>query len=293
MKKVNAYLTQTSFLILVLGLNSCVSFKPNYGKFAAKSSSEDVDYLFQEAYKLESTSASAESLLSLIDAFKKVEQADPENYVALWKIAHYNILMGAAYAEKAREKKRYYRQAIGYCEKAMSVNKEFMNEIGEVKSVTDAFGKLSINEVDAMGNWYTARFYYFKECLKPFGRVVNTKIVVQNNLMIDRIDELDKDWAGGGNYFSRALYYIAVPEKFGGSKERASDEFSAAIEVGPNYLRNRWGRAKYLYGLTGNQEGFKADLEWVVMQNPRNAGNDYSWNVYFQEDARKMLDGIK
>lgn len=45
---------------------------------------------------------------------------------------------------------------------------------------------------------------------------------------------------GSGNYFSRALYYITIPEKFGGSKERTKDEFSKAIKIGPNYLVNRW-----------------------------------------------------
>jgi hypothetical protein len=121
----------------------------------------------------------------------------------------------------------------------MSVNEEFVSEIKKDKNVTDAFEKLPINEVDAMGYWYTARFYYFKECIKPIGRIMNTKIIIQNNLMIDRIDTLDKNWAGAGNYFSRALYYISVPEKFGGSKELANKEFSTAIEVGPNYLVNR------------------------------------------------------
>ena len=282
-----------SCLILAIVLESCVSFKPGWGEFNAKSDSGNIEQLLQEAYKIESSAASAESVQSLIDAFKKVEQVDPNNYTALWKIGNYNILMGAAYTQKVKEKKAYYREAIKYCEKAMSVNEEFAKEIKKEKNVTNAFEKLSINEVDAMGYWYTARFYYFKECIKPFGRAMNTKIVIQNNLMIDRIEKLDGNWAGGGNYFSRALYYIAVPEKFGGSKDLANKEFSTAIEIGPLYLVNRWGRAKYLYELTGDNDGFKNDLMWVISQNPNNAGNTYPWNIYFQEDARKMLENIE
>lgn len=293
MKNLSKYINWIICLIVIIVLESCVSFKPGWDKFNAKSSSENIEDLLQEAYKIESTAASAESVLLLIEAFKKVEQVDPSNYVALWNIGNYNILMGAAYTKKIKEKKGYYRQAIQYCEKAMSVNTDFSNERKKEKNITDAFDKLSINEVDAMGFWYTARFYYFKECLKPISRLMNTKIITQNNKMIERIDELDANWAGGGNYFSRALYYIAVPEKFGGSKERANDEFTTAIEIGPNYLVNRWGRAKYLYDLIGNKEGFKIDLEWVISQNPRNAGNTYPWNIYFQEDAQKMLEHIE
>ena len=62
-----------------------------------------------------------------------------------------------------------------------------------------------------------------------------------------------------------------------------------AIEAGPDYLVNRWGRAKYLYDLIGDTEGFYSDLKWVISQDPQQAGNPYPWNVYFQEDAKKLL----
>ena len=175
----------------------------------------------------------------------------------------------------------------------MSTNEKFLEMVTNDKDITDAATALTINEIDAMGYWYTARFYYFKECLAPLGRVINTKIVIQNNSMIELIDELDPTWAGGGNYFSRGLYYIAVPEKFGGSKERAADEFDLAIKTGPDYLVNRWGRAKYLYDLVGDTVAARKDLEWVVAQDPHNSGNTYPWNVYFQEDATSMLAARK
>jgi tetratricopeptide (TPR) repeat protein len=225
----------------------------------------------------------------LINIFKQVEKADPDNYYALWKIGNYHILMGAAHAEKRKEKKYHYREAVKYCERAMYTNEDFKHSILEGADITEASNNLTLNEIDAMGYWYTARFYYFSECLRPLGRVINTRIVIDNNKMIEQIDQLDPNWAGGGNYFSRGLYYIAVPERFGGSKQRAGEEFGTAIEVGPDYLVNRWGRAKYLYQLVGDEEGFITDLEWVLEQDPHQAGNPYPWNVYFQENARELL----
>ena len=268
MKKINKYIGRLIILSLMASLASCVNFKPGWAAFNEKNNSENVAELLAEAYEIESTAGTAERLQLLIDAFKKVEQADPNNYEALWNIGNYNILMGAAYANKVKDKKTYYREAIKYCEKAMSVNEDFSNELNNVDEVPNAFDKLSINEVDAMGNWYTARFYYFKECLKPLGRLMNTDIIIENNAMIQRIDELDSTWFGGANYFSRALYYIAVPAKFGGSKPLAANEFLKAIEIGPNYLIHRWGRAKYLYDLTGEMAEFESDLQWVIAQNP-------------------------
>jgi hypothetical protein len=42
-----------------------------------------------------------------------------------------------------------------------------------------------------MGFWYTARFYYFKECLNPLDKAFNTDIVINNNKVIEQIDKLD------------------------------------------------------------------------------------------------------
>lgn len=274
--------------LLLLQL-SCVSFNPGWISMEDKTLSSHIGDLLEKAHTIESTADTKDELIELIRAFKDVEKADPHNYYALWKIGNYNILMGSAFTTKIKDKKYYYKEAISYCEKAMCTNYDFLTVVKKGEKVTDAADRLTINEIDAMGYWYTARFYYFKDCLKPLGRVMNTKIVIQNNAMIDRIDELDPTWAGGGNFFSRGLYYIAVPEKFGGSKQRAADEFEEAIRVGPDYLVNRWGRAKYLYYLIGNDDAARSDLEWVVKQDPHECGNTYPWNVYFQKDAANML----
>jgi tetratricopeptide (TPR) repeat protein len=197
--------------------------------------------------------------------------------------------MGAAYSENNKERKYHYREAINYCEKAMLVNPAFKDKVSSGNAIWKAVNELDSGYLDAMGYWYTARFYYFKECLSALGRIFNTKLVMQNNPVIARIDELDPDWAGGGNYMSRAIFYIAAPEKFGGSKIKAAEEFAKAIEVGPDYLVNRWGRAKYLYSLTGNKEGFTEDLKWVLSRDPHSSPNTYPWNVYFQNQATAML----
>lgn len=286
-------LVQLFGLVGIVALTSCATFEPGWTTTEIKESNVETEQLLAESHALENNAASAEEVELLIETFKDVVKADPQNYYALWKIGNYHILMGAAYAEKKKDKKYHYKEAIKYCEKAMATNTTFKTEVLNGKDITEAIDKLTIEQIDAMGYWYTARFYYFSECLAPLGRVMNTRIVIDNNKMIERIDEIDRKWAGGGNYFSRGLYYIAIPEKFGGSKERADQEFSEAVQIGPNYLVNRWGRAKYLYQLIGDQENFITDLEWVVSQDPHEADNPYPWNVYFQEDAKQMLADIK
>jgi tetratricopeptide (TPR) repeat protein len=269
-------------------LFSCTTFRHSWIESNLMLGS-DPQQALGKAQLMESAAASADEVKSLIEAYKDVERADPNNYTALWKIGNYHILMGAAHCTKRKDKKYHYREAVKYCERAMYSNAEFRDEISNGADITEASAKLTTAEIDAMGYWYTARFYYFSECLRPFGRILNTRIIIDNNKMIEQIDRLDPNWAGGGNYFARGLYYIAVPERFGGSKQRSEEEFSKAIEIGPDFLVNRWGRAKYLYHLIGDDEGYFDDLKWVISQDPHKGGNTYPWNVYFQDDARKML----
>ena len=290
MKKLINPLSGMALLIMCVMLSSCTSFKPGYKYIQDKQSVKDPVVLLETAEEMESTAVNREDVEALIEAYKQVEQADPMNYRALWKIGNYNMLMGAAYADKRRFKKYHYKEAVKYCEKAMCTNMAYKEATENGAKVTEALDVLTIEELDAMGYWYTARFYYFSEALKGMGRLINTRIVIENNKMIERIDEFDSTWAGGGNYFARGLYYIAIPERFGGSKERSATEFATAIEIGPDYIVNRWGRAKYLYELIGDEEGFYSDTDWVLSQDPHHAGNPYPWNVYFQNDTRKMLE---
>jgi len=282
-----------AFLVLIILFTlltaSCVAFRPGWKNVNTVIESVDTAMLFQRAQNIENTAANRKQVLELIDAYKAVVNADAGNYAALWRVGNFYILMGAAYSENKKEKKFNYREAIKYCEKAMYLNPLFKHQVDNGIDVWDAVSKLDINYIDAMGYWYTARFYYFKECLGKTGKLFNTKIVIQNNLVIAHIDSLNPNWAGGGNYFSRAIYLIAVPEKFGGSKTKAAEEFEKAILAGPDYLVNRWGRAKYLYSLNGNKKGYIDDLKWVLGQNPHTSGNPYPWNVYFQSQAAKML----
>ena len=276
---------------MALCLTSCASWQPGWKAAQAPAVSGDAKQLLLAAEALEEKADDGPKVAGLIDAYKAVVAADPGNYRALWKIGNYHILMGAAYSPKNGDRKRNYTEAVKYCEKAMYTNQAFKAAVDRGEPVWKAVEVLTAAEVEAMGYWYTARFYYFKECLCPLGRLFNTGLVRYNEPVMKRIDALDPNWAGGGNLFSRAVYFIAAPERFGGSKKKAEEYMAKAIEVGPDYLVNRWGRAKYLYSLTGNKAGYEADLKWVLAQDPHKAPNPYPWNVYFQRQAAEMLAG--
>lgn len=290
MKKSKPTIFNFILILIVFAITTgCASLDQGWQSAKETNNSVDSETHLSSIQKLELSAETKEEVVQLIEEYKTLLKSD-YNYSTLSKIGNYYMLMGAGYSDKKKDKKENYKHAIEYCEKAMLTCNEFNMAMSDNKDITANYKHLTINEIDAMGYWYTTRFYYFKECLSPLGRLFNTGIVRDNNMLIKQIDQLDSTWSGGGNYFARGIYYISTPEKFGGSLERAETEFSKAIEIGPEYLSNRWGRAKYLYSLTGNAKGYISDLEWVIEQNPHNSSIPYSWNVYFQNDAKKMLE---
>jgi len=97
MKNPSKIITFLGLILIIALIESCVSFKPGWNHFAENTGTFDIEKLLNEAHQIEATASSSDDLLKLIDAFKKIEQSDPYNYYALWKIGNYNILMGAAY----------------------------------------------------------------------------------------------------------------------------------------------------------------------------------------------------
>lgn len=290
--KIQRFLRFTFLPLTVLSLlctTACVSWKPGWKAPTPQLVTGDIAVLLEEAVARENQADDAHQVKQLIDAYGRVVAADPRHYQALWKMGNYHILAGAGYGRSKRDKKFHYLEALRCCERAMYTNPQFRQEVDSGRPVWEACQKLGPGQADAMGYWYTAIFHYFDECLPPAGRLLNARLIVRTDPVMRRIDEVDPDWAGGGNYFSRAIYLIALPERYGGSKVQAEQLFTKAITAGPNYLANRWGRARYLYPLIGNRAGYVADLQWVLEQDPRASGNTYPWNVYFQRQAKEML----
>jgi hypothetical protein len=93
--------------------------------------------------------------------------------------------------------------------------------------------------------------------------------------------------------FSLGIYYMALPESAGGDLDRADTLFRQAIETGPDWLLNRWGRAKYFYDKTGNRDGFVKDLEWVLARDVSNVPGPPAWNAYIRRDAGRLLEEIE
>ena len=206
--------------------------------------------------------------------------------------AEYSCLMGAAYSESRREKAQLYMDAVLLSERALFNNSEFAAEIRSGETRDKAARVLGADDLEAMHFWVTALSYYFKECVNPLRMPFNMKWMDRSTAFLERMQEIDPDWNYGAAHFALGIYYLALPSFAGGDMELSRQSMDKAIEVAPNSLLARWGRAKYFFEKTGDRAGFVEDLEWVLAQDPRAASSPYPWNVYFQRDAKEMLDNV-
>lgn len=296
MKSDISLLFRSLYTIMIIGCGmsmiSCIHISriPAWKQPPVKRETGNSKALMVQAEALIKEADNKEKTESLLRAFEAVIRSDPDNRRALEEAATYSILLATGYTEDLEEKAALYQKAIQYSELSMYQNPEFRKFVDGGGEVWDGAKFLNKKDSYAMGWWTTAVFYYYREALGKFSKIVNFEWVKRARALMTRIEEVDPDWEGGGNYFSWGIYYLALPEDVGGDMEKSLEYLKKGINVEPGRLVHRWGRAKYYYAKLENKEGFIQDLEWVIEQDPHGPGNPFPWNVYFQKQAKEMLD---
>jgi tetratricopeptide (TPR) repeat protein len=279
--------------LLVVVLAACTTWRWSWQPVEPTRPSTEVEDLLLKAESAVDRADTKDDLLEAIEVYETVLEADPENYKALTLAGNLYLLLGDAYTRSKSDKRRYFRRAIALNEEAMRTNAEFRRLMEGGEEVWEACRVLTDRELDAMGFWTTGIFYLFKEGQGPLGQLFNFKWMGRALRMLERMDELDPEWGGGGVSFSLGLYYLGLPERVGGDREKSARYFAKAIETAPDWIINRWGRARYFHIKMGNREAFEEDMRWVLEQDPRTGGSIYPWNVYFQNDAREKLARVE
>jgi hypothetical protein len=286
------YRNTASLLILIFMLWGCISWQPAWEQTPKSGKTAAAEPLLLKAQKQALSAEDRATLQSTILAYQRVLEVDPANYQALSALGNLTILLGAAYTDNRSEKIQLYRKAMRFSEQAMYTNSDFKQRVDQGQKPWDASQVLTQREVDVMFYWVTAVLYHFKEGMSLPEKIANVKWIRWCGEFLLRIEAIDPTWGGGGVQFSLALYYGILPQSMGGDVKKSEAYLGQSLEVGPDWLLNRWGRAKYFSVRDKNRSRFEADLRWVVDQDIHKAGGDYAWKVYFQRDAEKMLADI-
>jgi len=281
-----------SCLILIFMLWGCVSWQPAWEQASKSGKTADAELTLKKAQTLALKAEDRTTLQNTMSAYHTVLEVDPANYHALSALSHLYILQGAAYTDDRSEKIQLYRKAMRFSEQAMYTNSDFKQHVDQGQKPWEASQVLTQREVDAMFYWVTAVLYYFKEGMSWPEKIANVKWIQWSGDFLLRIEAIDPTWGGGGVQFSLALYYGILPQSMGGDANKSEAYLGQSFEIGPDWLLNRWGRAKYFAVRDNNRSQFEADLRWVVDQDIHKAGGVYAWKIYFQRDAEKMLSDI-
>lgn len=282
----------TVIVLLALLLVGCARWQPAWDQKDRPAYLTDVSVLLHEAERLSRTAHDKASLLAANTVYEAILVLDPFHYPALVALGNQYILFGAAYCDRRSEKIRFYELAMRMSERAMYTNPDFRQRVDSGQTPWEACDVLTRDEIDAMFYWVTAVLYNFKEGMTLPGKIVNLKWIQWTGIFLDRIEKIDPDWGGGGVQFSQALYYGILPASLGGDEAKCQAYLARSIQVGPDWLLNRWGRAKYFYVRDKNRAGFIEDLEWVVAQDLQQAGGFFPWKVYIQRDAALLLENV-
>lgn len=275
---------------LCFAATGCMTLESTPTSAEAPSRMGDADALLESADKLTQEADSRDKLERLISIYETVVEIDPANRTALADLAEYHTLLGAGYSDSVEQKKQHFRAAVAYSERLMYLNEDFRRRVTAGETTWEASDALTAEDADGMGWWSTAVLYYFEEGVPDVYKIFNAKWVTRCKIFLDRIDAVAPDWQLGANYFNLGIYYLAVPEEFGGDRELSYRYLVKASAAGPDRLLVPWGRAKYYYYTQNNREGFESDLQWVLAQDPRApTGDGFPWAVYFRAQAEELL----
>lgn len=288
----NAKKLLSPFIVLtgMFTLAGCVQWKSDFSTWDPSRPPSDAEALLEKAHHLGNQADNKHALLLTIEALEKVLEADPSHYEALIHLSSFYLLLGDGYTDQTAQKVDHFRTALRYSERAMYTHPDFQKRIDKGVPVWEAVDVLTTREMEAMLFWTTAVFYYYKEGLGPVRQTINYRWVTRALRVLERMTELDPDWGGGVIHFTWGVYYLSIPVSVGGDRELSARYFQQAIDVGPNRLLNRWGRAKYFHVKMNNPLLFKEDLQWILAQDMEDADDESAWKAYFIQDARAMLD---
>ena len=279
-------------LAAIVLLSGCMSWPrgwevvPDLGAAQAT----DLEASIEAAAEAFESAGSAEELDTARTRIGELLEQVPNHKRLLLVGAQAEILHGAAYDQRKSDKAESYIRGIQYAERVMATHPEVRRQLEAGATLAESVQHLESDRAEAMLLWVTGVSYYFKECLSGLGHLVNFRWMLQTSEVMKHLNAVAPDYKYGAVPFSLGIYYLALPESAGGDIQLAGQLLQKAVDQSGTSLLPRWGRAKYYWVKIGDEQAFRDDLEAVLAMDPQNAISAYSWNVYFQRDAREMLE---
>lgn len=289
--KVSRCLSITVFMALMLLHAGCLNWPAGWHRS-------------QPAGRPDISSADAQDLLDTLrqqdlDTAPKVRQAiaqlqqipghSPVYMEAQTMLGQLELLQGAAFEGDQADQRAAYVRALQAAEKALYTLPAFRQQIDSGKALWEAHKSVPVAHFEPLHIWTTAIFYLYRDVFSTPARIVNYRYLKHAYAILDDLHQRAPDWREGSLLFSKAIYFLALPESLGGDRVKAKELADQAVNSTRHHLLPRWGRAKYFVPHFGTPETFREDLQWVIDQSPADLHGPHAWNLYFQREARTLL----
>jgi hypothetical protein len=222
-------------------------------------------------------------------AYNHVLSMDAQNVTALTALSSQYILLGTAYTESTSRKREMFGRAKLYAEKAMLTNPEFRKKREAGAEVWEAADTVREPEAEAALLWVTAWQYEFKEVMNTVERVFNANTLLNTVPMLQQIEKLSPNYAGGAVDFALAINYLAIPDLLGGDSELGMRYLTKVFNNNRDWMFGRWAMGIYYADLAGFTNEVYYSLTYVASANIEEYKDPYPWKVHFQRSADEKL----
>ena len=227
-----------------------------------------------------------------MDIQKKTLDIDPLDFETLWKLSRNTRFHGQIYASSIHARQASYIQSIQLAERALYTNQKFKNLIDSNNAPWYAIKVLGKRELPALHYYFLGIFSMFLTDLNQPGKIINFHWINRSKAFIERMIELDDTWAGGHPHYDRALTLCQLPGWLGGNMEKAGEEFTKAIEIGPLWVNNYYMRARVYRTKLQDREGFVSDLNIIANMDPRDSDAPFPNSCEYIRQAQIMLKNV-
>jgi hypothetical protein len=277
--------------LLLAAVPGCLSWTSGWKTAAspALAGPVDPDTLRRAAREADGRADSRRGVESLVSAWTAVLRAAPDDCEALVGLASAQALLGAGYARTVGEQGELYRKSLQAAERALALDPSFRARVEQGAEVWEALDAVGADRADALGLWASVVLDYWRDGLSGVVQSTNRKWVRRAAAAAARLQALDSAREGNLASFLAARTVLSLPDDEAGGPSVAALRLKETVDLSPGWIRNRWGRARFHAIAAADRTSFRADLEWVVAQDPHAAPGSYGWNALYQREARDLL----
>lgn len=205
----------------------------------------------------------------------------PDHLEALTLLSRAHSLLAESYAQSLAEKRRLWQAGAEWGQKAMAIHPDYTDE----------------SDLSVLDKRYVGAIYWTAVNLGKWAQ--NSGIRAQRGhrkkirKLIERVQKLDPRFFYGAAPRYLGVYYAVAPGFAGGNLKRSLQSFHESLRIAPDYLMTRVLIAEHYAARKSDRKLFRAELDKVLLADPRSLPEAEPENLLAQKKAKWMLERME